>query len=69
MMDMGTNNSGDSIRDVKSTMGPSAPPMVAMAAACPGASPKAVMPTNSVTKVPSSANSAMQMELQGFASR
>ena len=69
MMEMGTNSSGAWIREVNSTMGPSAPPMVATAAAWPGSSPKPRMPTARVTKVPSSANRAMVMLVQGLASR
>ena len=67
-MEMGTNSSGAWIREVNSTMGPSAPPIVATAAACPGSRPKP-MPTARVTKVPSSANRAMVMLVQGLASR
>ena len=69
MMEIGTNSSGASIRDVKRTIGPSAPPIVAIAAEAWGVSPKTVIPTASVTNVPSSAQTAMAMELHGFASR
>ena len=50
-------------------MGPSAPPMLATAAAAPGSSPNRQMPATRVTNVPSSAKMAMIMELQGLASR
>ena len=60
MMEMGTNSSGAIIKEEKSTMGPSAPPIVAIAADCPAAS---------AAKVPISAKMAIIMELQGFASK
>ena len=69
MMEMGTNSSGAIIKEEKSTMGPSAPPIVAIAADCSGVSPKASTPAASAAKVPISAKMAIIMELQGFASK
>ncbi len=57
---MGTNRSLASISEVNSTIGPSAPPMVATDAACPGFNPMATASGKMMT-VPNSANSAMIM--------
>lgn len=66
MTEIGTNSSGAAIRDVKSTIGPSAPPMDATATASFGARPNHT-PSTSVANVPASAKMAMMMEVQGLA--
>ena len=68
-MDTDTNMSGDIMSVPNSTMGPSAPPMVATEAACAGSSPKRFTPKDSVANVPISAKMAMMMHVQGRASK
>ncbi len=62
---MGTNNSGASFNDVNSTIGPSAPPTIAIAAAC--LTVNHFVAIGRVTNVPSSANRAMIMLVKGRA--
>jgi hypothetical protein len=66
-MAMGTNRFGARIREAKSTIGPSAPPIVAIDAASLAGRPNTSIPSSSAAKVPASANRATTMLAQGGA--